>query len=373
MEDKPRAIIHVDMDAYYAAIEQRDDPELRGKPVCVGGGPDGRGVVTTCSYEARKFGIHSAMGSHRAYRLCPEAIFVSPRFDVYVAVSKQIRKIFHEFSDIVEPLSLDEAFLDVTEGKSDMESPEEIAKEILRRIHEETGLTASAGVSFNKFLAKVGSDFNKPNGITVIKREEADEFIDNLPIRKFIGVGKVTERRMKAHGIETGADLKQYSKDELRNMFGKAGAYFYYMAHGMDSRTVGHRGSRRSIGSETTLREDLDNTEKILEVLEEIAARLTGRMNRYHIRGRTITLKVKYHDFKRITRSTTGMGAVDNQKVIMRNIRRMVPKTNIGKTKVRLVGISVTNLVNQSDIRYRQLKLPIRFQLGDSVKTGCDS
>jgi DNA polymerase-4 len=192
---------------FYAAVEQRDNPELRGKPVIVGGGPNGRGVVQTCSYEARKYGIHSAMGSSRAYRLCPHAIFVPPRFEAYRAVSNQIREIFHEYTDCVQPISLDEAYLDVTENKKGIESPRQIAQDILNRIQKETGCTASAGVSFNKFLAKVGSDFNKPNGICVITKEKADEFIDNLPIRKFMGVGKVTEKRMKEFGIETGVDF----------------------------------------------------------------------------------------------------------------------------------------------------------------------
>lgn len=361
MWDGYRKIIHVDMDAYYAAIEQRDDPELRGKPICVGGGPHGRGVVTTCSYEARKFGIHSAMGSSRAYRLCPEAIFVRPRFDVYVSVSKQIRKIFREFSDTVEPVSLDEAYLDVTENKNGMENPEDIAIMILERIWEETGLTASAGVSFNKFLAKVGSDFNKPNGITVIKPEEADDFIDKLPIRKFIGVGRVTEKRMKKFGIETGADLKRYSKEELKEMFGKSGAYFYYMSHGMDSSRVGHCGSRRSIGAERTLQENSDDLEELLERLEKIAQSLSKRMKKQGIRGRTVTLRVKYHNFRRITRSKTCIGSVEDPEVIMKNIRRLVLKTELGNVKARLVGIAITNLTGGPDTRFRQLLITSGF------------
>jgi len=349
------------MDAFYAAIEQRDNPELRGKPVCVGGRPHGRGVVTTCSYKARKYGIHSAMGSSRAYRLCPEAIFVRPRFDVYVSVSKQIRKIFREFTDSVETVSLDEAYLDVTDNKKGKTSPEEIARDILKRIRVETGLTASAGVSFNKFLAKVGSDFNKPNGITVIKPKDADDFIDNLPIRKFIGVGRVTERRMNRFGIETGADLKRYSKDELVEIFGKSGAYFYYMAHGMDSRKVGYFGSRRSIGKERTLQEDSNNLDDLLELLEEIAIKLSARMKKHGIRGRTVTLKVKYHDFRRITRSKTCIGTVEDPEVIMKNIRRLVLRTELGSRKARLVGISITNLIDRSDIRHRQLLITTNF------------
>ena len=212
------------MDAFYASVEQRDRPELKGKPVVVGGDPNSRGVVAACSYEARKFGIHSAMPSSRAYKLCPHAVFLRPRFDVYRSVSTDIREIFQEYTDIVEPLSLDEAFLDVTKNKRGITSATLIAQEILKKIYEKTGqLTASAGVSFNKFLAKVASDFNKPNGITVITPDDATDFIDKLPIRKFFGVGKVTEEKMHNLGIETGADLKRMEKERLINIFGKAG------------------------------------------------------------------------------------------------------------------------------------------------------
>lgn len=358
MMDEERKIIHIDMDAFYAAIEQRDNPDLRGKPVCVGGGPHGRGVVQTCSYEAREYGIHSAMSSSRALRLCPHAIFVSPRFEVYKSVSDQIRDIFHEYTDCVEPMSLDEAYLDVTENKKGIGSPKKIAEAILGQIHWETKCTASAGVSFNKFLAKVGSDFNKPNGITVITPEQADEFIDNLPIRKFIGVGKVTERKMKEHGIETGRDLKRYSREELKKMFGKAGIYFFNMAHGIDNREVHLFHSRRSIGKERTLYEDLDDVDEIIDMLEGIAERLTDRMKRYGISGRTITLKVKYHNFKRISRSVTLREAVDGKDVIMENILTLIPKTCIGKRKVRLVGISLSHLESREERGYQQVALP---------------
>jgi DNA polymerase-4 len=356
---KERAIIHVDMDAFYAAVEQRDNPDLRGKPVCVGGGPHGRGVVQTCSYEAREYGIHSAMGSSRALRLCPHAIFVPPRFDVYREVSEQVREIFYEYTDIVEPLSSDEAFLDVTENKKGMSSSEDIAKDILNRIYKETGLTASAGVSFNKFLAKVGSDFHKPFGITIITKDGASEFIDNLPIRKFFGVGKATEKRMKEYGIETGKDLKKYSLFELKKMFGKSGMYFYNMAHGIDNREVHLYHSRRSIGSERTLHEDLINRDEIIEVLEGIAGRLTDRMKRYGISGKTITLRVKYYNFKRISRSITLKGPVNDKEIIMENVKRMIQKTCIGKRRVRLVGIALSHLVKKEERRYEQQVLPI--------------
>jgi DNA polymerase-4 len=358
-----RKIIHVDMDAFYAAVEQRDNPELRGKPVCVGGGPNGRGVVQTCSYEARKYGIHSAMSSSKAYRLCPHAIFVPPRFDAYKEVTDQIRKIFHEYTDLVEPISWDEAYLDVTENKKGMESAEQMAKDILNQINKETGCTASAGVSFNKFLAKVGSDFHKPFGITIITREGADEFIDNLPIRKFRGVGKATEKRMKELGIETGRDLKRYTRDELRRYFGKSGYYFYNMAHLIDTREVHLFHSRGSVGSERTMHEDLDDIDEIIEVLEGIAERLEDRMKRYGHRGRTITLRVKYSNHRRISRSTTLMEAVDDANIIMAVIKRLIPKTAIGERKVRLVGIAVSKLAGEADGKYRQATFPIEHQV----------
>lgn len=360
--DKERKIIHVDMDAFYAAVEQRDNPELRGKPVVVGGGPHGRGVVQTCSYEARKYGIHSAMASSRAYRLCSHAVFVPPRFEVYKSVSHQIREIFHQYTDCVEPRSLDEAYLDVTDYKNGTMEPRQIAQEILDRIYKETGCTASAGVSFCKFLAKVGSDFNKPNGICVVTQDEAPEFIDKLPIRKFIGVGKVTEIRMKEFGIEKGSDLKKYSRDELMQMFGKAGSYFYNMAWALDIREVGSFRGRRSIGSERTFHEDLDDVKEIIERLEHIAERLSQRMKRYHMKGKTITLKIKYHDFKRISRSVTVKVPVDDHKIIMLNVTRMISKTDLRNKKVRLVGISISNLVNYSEKNYEQFTLPFEHQ-----------
>jgi DNA polymerase-4 len=227
-----RKIIHIDMDAFYASIEQRDNPKLKHRPVIVGGSPDMRGVVAACSYEARKFGIHSAMASSRAYRLCPAAVFIRPRFDVYRRVSEQIREIFLEYTDLVEPLSLDEAYLDVTQNKKGMKSATFIARKIKRKIHAKTGLTASAGISFNKFLAKVASDLQKPDGLTVVRPEQADGFIDRLPIGKFFGIGKVTEKKMIALGIKTGADLKKVDRVKLTEHFGKVGVYYYDIAHG---------------------------------------------------------------------------------------------------------------------------------------------
>ena len=262
-----RKIIHIDMDAFFAAVEQRDNPELRGKPVIVGGDPGGRGVVATCSYEARRFGIHSAMSCARAYRLCPQARFVPPRFEAYRTVSLQIREIFHQYTDLVEPLSLDEAFLDVTDNKPAIQSATWVAQEILQKIKQVTGLTASAGVSYNKFLAKIASDMHKPDGLTVVTPEQAKAFIEVLPVRRFHGVGRVTEKRMQTLGILTGADLKKRPQQELDKNFGKAGQYYYQIARGIDLRPVLPNRVRKSIGKETTLSEDIADRGQIMTIL----------------------------------------------------------------------------------------------------------
>ena len=359
-----RKIIHIDMDAFYASVEQRDRPELKGKPVIVGGDPSSRGVVATCSYEAREFGIHSAMASSTAYKLCPEAVFIRPRFDAYRAVSSEIIEIFYEYTDLVEPLSLDEAFLDVTQNFKGMPSATLIAREIKKKIYEKTAkLTASAGVSFNKFLAKVASDVNKPDGITVITPEMADAFIDRLPIRKFFGVGKVTEEKMLNLGIKTGADLKKFKKAQLIELFGKSGSYFFDIAHGMDERPVEPNRIRKSIGKETTLVEDIDDTHEMLEILEDIAVRLEDSLIKREAKGRTITLKIKYFDFQSITRSVSIDEPVDNACVIMKFVKPLLYKTEAGKKKVRLLGISLSNFDDQDSValKSRQLPLPLKF------------
>jgi len=362
-----RKIIHIDMDAFYASVEQRDRSELKGKPVIVGGDPQSRGVVAACSYEARKFGIHSAMASATAYRLCPDAIFIRPRFDVYRAVSSLIREIFCEYTDLVEPLSLDEAFLDVTENYKGMPSATLIAREIKRKVYDRTGgLTSSAGVSFNKFLAKVASDINKPDGITVITPDMADEFIDRLPIRKFFGVGKVTEEKMFSFEIKTGADLKKFKKEKLIQLFGKSGSYFFNIAHGNDDRPVEPNRIRKSIGKETTFSEDINNTDQMIEVLEDIAAKLENSLIKKDAKGRTITLKMKYFDFQSITRSITIDEPADSASVIMKYVRPLLSKTEAGEKKVRLLGISISNFDDQETssgkvCKYRQLPLPFKF------------
>ena len=359
-----RKIIHIDMDAFYASVEQRDNPELKGKPVVVGGDPHSRGVVAACSYEARKFGIHSAMPAATAYRLCPEAVFIRSRFDVYRSVSKQIREIFCEYTDLVEPLSLDEAFLDVTDNRKGNPSATLIARDIKKRIcHRTGGLTASAGVSFNKFIAKVASDFDKPDGITVVTPEMADEFIDRLPIRKFFGVGKVTEKKMRNLGIRTGADLQAYHREQLIGLFGKSGGYFYDIAHGLDERPVEPNRIRKSMGQETTLVEDIDDRERMLEILDEIALDLESDLSESGRRGRTITLKIKYADFQQITRSVTLDQPVDSASVMMQQVNQLVLKTEAGKRRVRLLGISISNFEDLDVCAgpSRQLPLPLEF------------
>ncbi|MGA1848759.1 MAG: DNA polymerase IV [Thermoplasmatota archaeon] len=359
MERWKRYIIHMDMDAFYASVEQRDDPELRGKPVIVGGDPRSRGVVAACSYEAREFGVHSAMASSRAYRLCPEAVFVHPRFDVYKSVSDRIMDIFHDLSDLVEPMSLDEAFIDVTDLVGEGTGPVEIAMELKERILKETGLAASAGVSFNKFLAKVCSGLDKPDGLKVVSPGEADTFIDGLPIRKFYGVGEVTEKRMIDHGILAGRDLKKFSRPELVRMFGRHGAYYHDIAHNLHDSPVVPLRERRSIGSERTLREDIDDRGEMIDILQALAGKLERLMKKRDLRGRTVTLKLRYFDFSRITRSITLTQPVSDADSIMQQIPPLLDRTQAGRLKVRLLGIAVSNLVNVdlSSSGFRQLTL----------------
>jgi DNA polymerase-4 len=359
-----RKIIHIDMDAFYASVEQRDNPELKGKPVVVGGDPHARGVVAACSYEARKFGIHSAMPAATAHRLCPNAIFIRSRFDVYRSVSARIREIFCEYTDLVEPLSLDEAFLDVTQNKKGIPLATLIARDIKKQIfHRTGGLTASAGVSFNKFIAKVASDLNKPDGITVITPGMAAEFIEKLPIRKFFGVGKVTEEKMLNLGIRTGVDLKRYEREQLIALFGKSGGYFHDIAHGLDDRPVEPDRIRKSMGQETTLLEDIDDRERMLEILAEIAADLENDLNKSGRKGRTITLKIKYADFQQITRSVTLDQPADSAAIMMAQVSQLILKTEAGKRKVRLLGIAISNFEDLDACTgpYRQMPLPLKF------------
>ena len=287
-----RKIIHIDMDAFYASIEQRDNKKLKGKPVIVGGDPHSRGVVATCSYEARKYGIHSAMPSNVAYKRCPYAHFIWPRFDVYHKVSKQIRDIFYRYTDLVEPLSLDEAYLDVTNNKKGIKYATQVAKMIKNDILRETGLTSSAGVSYNKFLAKIASDYNKPNGLKVITPEDKQQFLDMLPINKFHGIGKVTERKLRNLGVNNGYDLRQLSIDKLESIFKNRGYMFYQLARGIDDREVEPYRERKSVGAETTLNNNLDiDDEEVLDILSEICEDVSNRLQYSNKVGKTITLK----------------------------------------------------------------------------------
>ena len=360
-----RKIIHIDMDAFFAAVEQRNHPEYRGKPLVVGGRPDSRGVVSTCSYEARKFGIHSAMPSAQAYKLCPHAIFVCDHnFSDYKEVSDQIREIFFQYTDLVEPLSLDEAYLDVTENKMGNPSATLIAQEIRAKIKEKTRLTASAGVSYNKFIAKIASDYHKPDGITVVTPPEAVDFISKLPIRKFWGVGKVTEKRMITMGIKTGADLQKFELYELIELFGKSGPYFYDAARGIDNRTVEPSHIRKSIGRETTLKVDITDMDEIYRILKEIADDIENTMERYKALASTVTLKVKFHDFISVTRSHTVEYPVNKSGEIMNHIWNLVSKTEAGSKPLRLLGISLSGLSGKGFSEYDpQLKLPFEESL----------
>jgi DNA polymerase-4 len=339
-----RKIIHVDMDAFYASVEQRDNPELRGKPVVVGGSPSGRGVVATCSYEARKYGVHSAMPASQAIRLCPHAIFVKTRFSAYREVSKQIREIFFEYTDLVEPLSLDEAFLDVTQNHKGLPSATLIAKEIKDRIFEQTELTASAGVAHNKFLAKVASDINKPNGLTLITPDKAEAFLEELDIKQFFGVGKATQKKMHAIGIKTGADLKEWSEIDLVKAFGKSGRFYYRIVRGIDHREVKPHRIRKSYGKERTFSEDIDSLEWIHNFLDELAQTIAEGMKKINAAGKTITLKVRYKDFETITRSYSLAQYTNRYQDIMDVVRKLLNETEVGTRPVRLLGITLSNL-----------------------------
>lgn len=329
------------MDAFYASIEQRDNPEYRGKPLAVGySGP--RGVVAAASYESRRYGVRSAMASKTALRKCPNLIFVPARFDVYKAVSRQVMDIFHEYTDIVEPLSLDEAFLDVTENHMNIPSATQIAKEIRQKIYEKTNLTASAGVSFNKFLAKIASDHNKPNGQFVVKPNDAEKFVESLPIERFFGVGKVTARQMHELGIKNGWDLKQKTEHELVRVFGKAGHIYYQNARAIDERPVESHRIRKSISSETTFDRDIDNLEELALELDTVARDAFDYIDKRKFKGRTVTLKIKYADFKIITRSKTFPAPVDEYDAFYKAGYELLQNVDI-TPKVRLIGLGVKN------------------------------
>ncbi|WP_231464324.1 MULTISPECIES: DNA polymerase IV [unclassified Pedobacter] len=337
-----RKIIHVDMDAFYASVEQRDFPEYRGKPLVVGGKPDSRGVVATASYEARQFGIRSAMSCSKAYQLCPTAIFVYPRFDAYVAVSKSIREIFSRYTDIIEPLSLDEAYLDVTEDKLAIGSAIDIAQSIKDAIKNELNLTASAGVSINKFVAKIASDMNKPDGLTFIGPSKIKAFMEKLPVEKFFGVGKVTAARMKAMQLNTGADLKKLTEQQMVAQFGKTGKFYYKIVRGIDERPVQAHRETKSVGAEDTLANDTNEASVMHSLLNQISSTVARRLEQKQLKGKTITLKIKFEDFKQITRSRSFAAPVYSAEIIYSEAINLLNEAEIGFAKVRLLGITVS-------------------------------
>ena len=352
-----RKIIHVDMDAFYASVEQRDEPSYRGKPLVVGGTPDKRGVVAAASYEARKFGIYSAMPSRLAHQKCPDLIFVKPRFEVYRTISKQIRDIFYRYTELVEPLALDEAYLDVTQNKQEMPSATLIAGEIKECIYRETGLTASAGVSINKFLAKIASGMNKPDGLFLIPPEKAEDFVETLAVEKFHGIGQVTAVKMHSQAVHVGADLKQWSLEDLMQQFGKVGRFYYRISRAQDDRPVEPNRPCKSIGVEVSFTEDLSDRSSILAALEEIAQALKQRLDSKQTCGRTLTLKVKYANYQQITRSRTLTCHIGEFEVIAGLAKELLTTTDVGYKKVRLLGLSLSNLDGEDPKEYVQLTL----------------
>lgn len=342
-----RKIIHIDMDAFYASIEQRDRPELRGKPVVVGGDPQRRGVVATCSYEARKYGIHSAMSAQKAYQRCPHAIFVRPRFDTYRAVSSQIMQIFRSYTELVEPLSLDEAYLDVTNNRQGIASATLAARAIKQQIYTETRLTASAGVSFNKFIAKLASDYRKPDGLTVIPPERAIEFLEQTPIDKFFGVGKVTATRLHEMDIETGADLKRLTEEELQRLLHKQGSILYHYVRGEDERPVQPTRIRKSVGKETTLADDISDPERVIQIMRQMAEQVERRLQELDLYGKTVILKLRWNSFQLMTRRVTVPRAVQDADSIVALLTPIVQEQLKGEPRrVRLVGVTVSHLLS---------------------------
>jgi DNA polymerase-4 len=337
-----RKIIHIDMDAFYASVEQMDNPELRGKPIAVGGA-ENRGVVSAASYEARKFGVRSAISGFLAKKNCPDLIFVRPRFDRYKEISKKIHKIFHEYTDLVEPLSLDEAYLDVTKNKKGNPSASLLAQEIRARIFNEIGLTASAGISVNKFVAKIASDYNKPNGQKTVNPDEVISFLEQLPIQKFYGVGKVTAEKMFQLGIFTGLDLKKKSVEFLEKHFGKSGGFYYNVVRGIHNSEVKSDRITKSVAAEHTFDINLSSEIFMLEKLEKIALELERRLKKHQISGKTITLKIKYSDFTQQTRSKTLPYFISDKALIYETVKELLYQEKM-KDSVRLLGISLSNL-----------------------------
>ena len=359
MQPPYRKIIHIDMDAFYASVEQMDNPELKGKPIAVGGNAD-RGVVAAASYEARKYGVRSAMASVIAKRRCKDLIFVKPRFERYKEISNQIRNIFLDYTDLVEPLSLDEAFLDVTINKKGIDLAADIAREIRERIEKEVGITASAGISINKFTAKVATEVNKPNGQKTIHPTEIEPFLEKLAIEKFFGVGKVTAKKMKSLGIYYGKDLKHYSLNFLNKTFGKSGQHFYNIVRGIQTSEVKPNRIRKSVGAERTFSDDIHSESFMLEKLNSIADELEKRLVRSNNKGKTVTIKLKYNDFTQQTRSKTAPHFMQTKKDFFPIIEQLLYQEEIQKS-VRLLGISVTNFKNQ-DFEEKQKTMNVQLK-----------
>ena len=356
-ENLQRKIIHVDMDAFYASVEQMDNPELKGKPLAVGGS-EVRGVVSAASYEARKFGVRSAMSGVQAKRNCPDLIFVPPRFERYKEISKKIQKILYDYTDLVEPLSLDEAYLDVTQNKKGNPSATLIAQEIRKRIFDEVGLTASAGISANKFVAKIASDYNKPNGQKTINPEEIEGFLEGLDIKKFYGIGKVTTEKMYQHGIFTGKDLKRKTLDYLETHFGKSGAQYYNIVRGIHNSAVKPNRTAKSVAAEHTFETNLTSEIFMEERLERIAFELERRLQKHKISGKTITLKIKYSNFSQQTRSKTLPYFISDKGLIFETVKELLYQERM-KDSVRLLGIALANL--NTEIK-KSVVVQLRFE-----------
>ncbi|MED0939951.1 DNA polymerase IV [Bacillus mobilis] len=339
-----RKIIHIDMDAFYSSVEQRDNPELVGKPVVIARDPKQRGVVSTCSYEARKFGIYSSMSSHQAYKLCPHAIFIPPRIEYYKEVSKEIMNIFKRYTDIIEPIAFDEAFLDVTQNKFGSPSATIIAQHIQRTIYEEVGLTSSAGVSYNKFIAKLSSAFQKPCGLTVIPPDKAGEFLESLPISKFFGVGKVTEKKMHDLGIFNGADLKKWSEEDLIKYFNKRGYLLFRNVRGEDNSPVKPHKERKSIGKEHTFESNITNEEIILAKLKILSEQLEKSLQKLEIHGKTIMIKIRYGDFSSSTKRKSMNSYIRESRDIYSYATELWEKAYVGNQHIRSIGIYLTGL-----------------------------
>jgi DNA polymerase-4 len=344
-----RKIIHIDMDAFFAAVEQRDFPQYRNKPIIVGGAPDSRGVVATCSYEARQYGIHSAMPSSQAYRLCPQAIFVEPRFEAYREASMAIREIFAGYTELFEPLSLDEAYLDVSDVALHQGSATLIAKAIKTKIKQETQLIASAGVSYNKFLAKIASDINKPDGLYLITPEQGADFVEQLPVEKFHGVGKATAIKMQSLGIRTGKDLKELPLEILQQYFGKSGLHYYNISRGIDNRPVNNYRIRKSVGVEITFQQDIKTKQDVIAHLHSLLEKALSKVTEKQLVAHTLTVKIKYHDFVQITRSRTLPHIITAASTISIILDDLLKNTDIGRRNVRLLGITLSSLQGKSE------------------------